>query len=280
MGRSICCFLVGLAAGLLHTIPIATAFPEPVDFDGSLSRWHIDASAPQITYGIKTDSSVDAETFKGAVDEAAALWNQVLGSYFRYALVADGQSPQVTIELLGNLNGTRSTAGYTYFDEYDGTKPVHCSIVILVDDTLSYGSIAKTILHEMGHGLGLGHSLVPQSIMSYNLYENRFGLDVDDHAAAARLYPASGHPPKLPPGCAVGAEVIGTHGMARALPLILLLLSPMVFCCTPSWRRSNTRIRARQEISCTVGCQMMVGCGRFQSEKPEEYLGFFEDFSL
>jgi len=25
---------------------------------------------------------------------------------------------------------------------------------------------------------------------------------------------------------------------------------------------------------------MMVGCGRFQSEKPEEYLGYFEDFSL
>jgi len=25
---------------------------------------------------------------------------------------------------------------------------------------------------------------------------------------------------------------------------------------------------------------LMVGCGRFQSEKPEEYLGYFENFSL
>ena len=212
-----------------------------MDFDGSLSRWHIDASTPQITYGIKADNPADAETFKSAVDDSAALWNEVPGSYFRYTAVLDGQSPQVTIELQSGLNGTRSTAGYTYFDEYDGTKPVHCSIVILVDDSISYRSIAKTILHEMGHGLGLGHSLVPQSIMSYSLYENRFGLDVDDHAAVARLYPTSGHAPKLPPGCAISAEVIGTQGMARTL-LIALLLSPIIFSLTTSWQRPNTRI--------------------------------------
>jgi len=43
---------------------------------------------------------------------------------------------------------------------------------------------------------------------------------------------------------------------------------------------AESLLRARQEITCTFGCQMMVGCGRFQSEKTEEYLGYFEDFSL
>ncbi len=40
--------------------------------------------------------------------------------------------------------------------------------------------MAKTFLHEFGHGLGLGHSLVPQAIMSYSLEKNTFALDLDD----------------------------------------------------------------------------------------------------
>ena len=240
MGWDIRRLLIGLVTSCCCAVPRAAAFPEPVDFDGSLSRWHIGLADPPITYGVEADNPADASGYQNAVAEAVTLWNQVPGSYFRYALAPDGEPPQVTIHLQDSLNGTRSTAGYTYFDKYDGNKPIHCMIVILVDDSVSYRSVAKTILHELGHGLGLGHSLVPQAIMSYSLQQNSFLLDVDDHAAVARLYPLSGHRPKLPPGCAAGSGDYGAS-TSSSFALLLMLLIPLAWagksCLSPAWPR-------------------------------------------
>jgi hypothetical protein len=234
--------LIGFVTSFCCAAPRAAAFPEPVDFDGSLSRWHIGQADPPITYGIEADNPADAAGYQNAAAEAVSLWNQVPGSYFRYAKAPDGEPPQVTIHLQSSLNGTRSTAGYTYFDKYEGNKPLHCMIVILVDDSVSYRSVAKTILHELGHGLGLGHSLVPQAIMSYSLQENGFSLDVDDHAAVARLYPLSGHRPKLPPGCASGSGDYGASSES-SLALLLLLLIPLAWAgqdiVALAWSRLN-----------------------------------------
>jgi hypothetical protein len=188
----------------LHAAPLG-AYPEPVDFDGSLLRWPISLDDPPITYTIEADRVADATVFAPAVDEAAAMWSGIQGSYFRYERAEDGAIADVTLHLDSALDGSEYSAGYAIFDEYDGKTPTHCSIHVMADDRVSYRSMSKTFLHELGHCAGLGHTLVPEAIMSYSLDKNSFALDLDDEAAIARLYPADGSRPKLPPGCAVGA---------------------------------------------------------------------------
>jgi hypothetical protein len=206
------------------------AYPEPVDFDGSLLRWHISLGADPVTYEIAADRPADASIFAPAIADSATLWSEVPGSYFRYALAEEGAKANVTLHLASTMDGSSYSAGYAIFDEYEGTVPKHCSIYVVVDDGVSFHSMSKTFLHELGHCVGLGHTLVPQAIMSYSLDKNAFALDLDDEAAVARLYPADGSKPRLPPGCAAGAAT--QHGKRLGL---LALLCPLVFavirCC-------------------------------------------------
>lgn len=202
----------------------AAAYPTPVDFDGSILRWDIQVGSSPITYEIVASQASDAEVYGPLVDEAASLWSSVTGSYFEYARADDGMAAQVTIYLQNAIDGGDFSAGYALFDAYDGKVPSHCSIYVAVTGSESLNGLAKTFLHELGHCAGLGHSLIPEAIMSYELTKNRFSLDIDDEAGLARLYPADGSSPHLPPGCAVGAASRGKGlGWILALPLLVAI---------------------------------------------------------
>ncbi len=238
MGRHFSRILITIFGLAAYSEPLL-AYPTPVDFDGSILRWDIGPSSDPVTYEIAADREEDALTYQGAVEDAIDLWNGIPSSYFTYDKVPNDQKAQVTLNLQSIIDGGQYSAGYAIFDEYDGTKPSHCSIYVSVDDGVGYTGMAKTFLHELGHCLGLGHSLVPQAIMSYKLAENAFALDVDDQAAAARLYPQDGSSPKLPPGCAVGPKRDGP-GVAT---ILLFLLAPLA-ALIPSRLRPGS-IRAR-----------------------------------
>ena len=215
------CLRLLLVVYAIASCGVALAYPTPVDFDGSLTRWDIHLGDPPVTYEI-VGADADVQAYSAAIQEAAGKWNDVSTSYFQYRLADPGEAAQVTIHLDSVLSGVTDSAGYTEFDKYNGTKPLHCSIHVEVDDGVSYYDTSKTFLHEMGHGLGLGHSLIPHAIMSYSLDQNEFALDTDDEAAVSRLYPADGSRPRLPLGCAVGAGQ--RSGPTRAAALVLLVL--------------------------------------------------------
>lgn len=219
----------------------AFAYPTPVDFDGSLMRWDISRDSAPITYEVVSDSDIFIGSYGDAIIDATALWSEIPTSYFRYAPVAAGQKAQVTLNLSARIDGGNYSAGYAIFDEYAGKKPKHCSIFVVIDQYVTYQGMQKTILHELGHCLGLGHSLIPEAIMSYRLEENSYALDIDDKAAASRLYPADGSKPHLPPGCAVG---VLRGDSSSWLPLLLFMM--------PLWpavaRRYGGRVR-RQELN-------------------------------
>jgi hypothetical protein len=230
----------------------AGAYPVPVDFDGSLMRWNITPDSDPVSYAVEADLEVDVSRFASDIDDAAVLWGEVPGSYFALAQVAPGATPQITIFLERALDGARFSAGYALFDQYDGKDPLHCAIHVGVDDGTTHAALAKTVLHELGHCAGLGHTLVPEAIMSYSLDRNAFALDLDDEAAVSRLYPADGSTPKLPPGCAVGAELGGASppvaALLLALPTLLAALLALrgspAFCrwsASPARRRRPAR---------------------------------------
>lgn len=239
--------LAGFAGGGSH----ASAYPVPVDFDGSLMRWNISPDSDPITYGIDADNDLDASRFASDIDDAAAMWGEVPGSYFALAPVPAGEEPQITIFLERALNGARFSAGYALFDQYDGKDPLHCAIHVGVSDGTTHASIAKTVLHELGHCAGLGHTLVPEAIMSYSLDKNSFALDLDDEAAVSRLYPADGSTPKLPPGCATGAPMgkgsVPLSALILAIPALMAALAALLTGSRASYRWSASRVRRRRQ---------------------------------
>lgn len=214
-----------LFLGLATSIHAMT-YPTPIDFDGTLTRWEIDQSSGPVTYEIKADREVDLVLFGQTIHDAAAMWTDVRNSYFQYSPMESDDAAMVTINLQLALEDAPFSAGYALFDEVDANNnPTHCSIFIGLNAHESFQGVAKTILHELGHCVGLGHSLVGKSIMSYQLKENDFELDIDDEAAISRLYPADGSEPQVPAGCSVGA----TRKSIDILSLLILLL-PIVLC--------------------------------------------------
>lgn len=197
MARHIFAFIIFMGTHL------AIAYPTPVDFDGTIQRWSIDEDDAPISYNIEADEYF-LERLGPYIDQAAQIWTEVDSSYFAYERSEDGERGQVTIYLKSQIQGGDYSAGFATFDERIDDEISHCTIEILVSRSMSVLSFSKTILHELGHCVGLGHSMIPESIMSYELDANSFSLDTDDIAAVSRLYPVDGAPPALPPGCGIG----------------------------------------------------------------------------
>lgn len=233
--------ILALVVGKLALISTPTlGYPTPVDFNGKLLRWDISPDNPTVTYGIDAENPDDATYYQPVVEQAIELWNAAPGSYFRFKYVTLDENPQVTLYLRSNLTGVRDTAGYTLFDQYDNEKPKHCSIYIQVDQTIADYWMAKIFLHELGHAAGLGHSLVPNAIMSYSLDVNSFALDTDDDAAISHSYPANGDSPSRPVGCSVGAS--HNSQPPNALGLLLVMALPALVSLWPTcgrWRLSR-----------------------------------------
>lgn len=237
MGRGFFAYLRALILSIGWS-GIASGYPTPVDFDGRVMRWPVDLENGSVTYEVVADESTDLDQYGDLVDEAASIWSHAGGSYVSYQKVSDGETAKVTVKLARVLKDGDFASGYTTFDAYDERgRPAHCAVYIHISDAYSYNGIAKTILHELGHGLGLGHTLIPEAIMSYSLTKNQFALDTDDEAAIVRLYPPDGTNPRLAPGCAVGPwgdeqKLDAKDSTSRAvrfcllaMPLLLALIS-------------------------------------------------------
>jgi hypothetical protein len=201
-----------------------------MDLRGQPTRWPLSAEPRPICYNIYADNQDDLYYFGDAVSQAADLWSTVPGS----AMVVEpcgAETEQIAILLQRSLTNEPFASGFAQFDRYNARgQPRHCSITIKTDIGYTSESVAKTILHELGHCLGLDHSLIPEAIMSYHTEQNTFALDLDDQAAISRLYPLGKSSVQLPPGCAVGADSRLPEGWQVSTALVVfLLLSPLGF---------------------------------------------------
>ncbi|MEY4630615.1 MAG: hypothetical protein RIQ81_735 [Pseudomonadota bacterium] len=223
MGRGYAAILIAALAGATT----AGAYPVPVDFGGKLVRWDINSPDTLLYYEVVNESSLADSTAFNMVQSAAGLWSAVDGSLLRLAETLDtAQNPaQITIHFQSNFDGGSFAAAYASFDRTDDKgRPSHCLVNVAIRGGEALGDLEKTVLHELGHCLGLGHSLFPRAIMSYRLEQNSFQLDVDDEAALRGLYPVDGAEPAIPPGCVVGHQrsAAAEHGVIIDLLWILL----------------------------------------------------------
>ena len=220
MGRNYC-FILSVTLSATKIL----AYPVPVDVDGNLHAWNITSDNPTVYFDVNvTDEAL--ETLMTPVASASAvLWTDVDKSLITLAPASTDHPAQITVNYTTSIAGGDTAAGYSIFDSVEEGVPKHCSIHIAANNNTDFENLHKTTLHELGHCLGLGHSLVADSIMSYHLEANSFALSLDDEAAISRLYPVDGSSPKLPPGCSIGK---GATERPQPTVLAVLLLIPLV----------------------------------------------------
>jgi hypothetical protein len=220
-----------LALMALSLTKTADAYPWPVDFSGKLSRWNSSVSG-QLAIRVSGGSDI-SELYLTIASDAAVKWSEVPTSAIQLAMTSVA-AENILITFTGELTNAPHSSGYTEFDliDEDTGELQHCSITILTNQALS--ALANTVLHELGHCLGLGHSLVPESIMSYDLDAHDFRLDLDDVAAITRLYPVGGADAQLPPGCSMLSRQSGSpHSSKQSLGLLALAILLIVPAAGP-----------------------------------------------
>ena len=214
--------------GCLFSAAISLAYPTPVDVDGALHRWPIKPNSSSVYYEvIVADSSMDSY-LRAMVDESADMWGQVDGSLLKLDQAGEANPAQISIYYDNSITGGATAAGYSIFDDVADGVPRHCTIHIAAAPQMDAENLSKTTLHEIGHCIGLAHSLMPESIMSYNLDRNQFALSVDDRAALARIYPSTSGHPSLAPGCSIGQWRRPSEAY-NALILIIFVMMPLIF---------------------------------------------------
>lgn len=202
--------------------------PTPTDYQGQLKRWGITIANPDISYRVVVVGGGAAEHI-AYTERAAEQWSEAEDSYINLVrLEGEGTDEQITITLTDQFSGHSRSGGFAIFDRWGEAGPEHCRIEIPIVIPMRSG-FPRTVLHELGHCIGLGHSLVPESVMSYDLEASGFSLAIADRAGAAMLYPADGSAPTPPLSCGV---VHGRHaslgisvgtGVLAACHLIILL---------------------------------------------------------
>ncbi len=106
---------------------------------------------------------------------------------------------------------------------------IHDCDISVSDSSVSAKSLLRTLVHELGHCLGLGHPHSSyRSIMSYSSLDDSADLALDDKAGVSFLYPAPGESQKVQYlttcGVASGAEASGIGGFCLLLPGLFILL--------------------------------------------------------
>ena len=212
---------------LLLQSHLLEGYPTEVHFDGVPIRWPISKETPKIYFEIAGDGAQANPNYAAFVMEAAEMWTSVSGAYIELLpQSSDDEKTSISVNIGGGSIGEYAAA-YTEYDSIDASGLQHCTIYLRSSGIDAY-HFAKSILHEFGHCLGLGHSLIPESVMSYYLEENGFYLAIDDEAALSRLYPEQGEF-KMPQGCAVADYGTKKLSSAQGLLMFLMMVLPLFY---------------------------------------------------
>ncbi len=169
-----------------------------------------------LTYSLeKVTEKLPLAVIQTAIEKAALEWGRVVNVRFSpsgspaaahnanvlFASGAHGDSYP--------FDGRGRVLAHTFYPPPINSEPIAGDIHIDEDELWGNGGevdLYSVILHELGHGLGLGHSDRPQSVM-YPYYRNLSVLQDDDIAAVQRLYAAPDVETPIPRAVAVPLSI-------------------------------------------------------------------------
>jgi hypothetical protein len=182
------------------------------------------------------------------LQEAAATWSNVPGSYLKIAIVEDANIAKLeTTDEINSIvtspTGSLSAAASANPIPNEDLSLINDCDIIMGPERKEIFFVLYALIHEIGHCIGLGHSHDNyKAIMSYSRTPKETTLGADDIAGVIFLYrdPAYGDPEvkeQIPLSCGavlsrVGKEDIQTYWM---------LLLPLIFVAV-----GRTRSRYRQ----------------------------------
>jgi len=168
----------------------------------------------------------DDQFWVALVTEAMAVWNNVPESYITMSLTnstsaAVNSDDRVHSIVVDSVNLSASAFASPNIEDQ---TIIDCDITVGNKST-SAKSLAYTLMHELGHCLGLGHNHSNYSaVMGYSRSSRSLRLGLDDMAGLVYLYPGSNvGEAKETWGC---ATIKAQHSKSAALSLLLL---PLMF---------------------------------------------------
>lgn len=170
--------------------------------------WPKDAGANvALHYFIRSlTTKIDAATARSEIERALREWTK----YANFTLApGQQQASERTLDILFasgahgdgySFDGPGGALAHTFYPAPPNPEPIAGDLHLDADEPWRTGAdvdLYSVALHEAGHGLGLGHSDHPGSVM-YPYYKLATGLTDDDIAGIRRLYGSNETPSPTP----------------------------------------------------------------------------------
>ncbi len=243
----------------VHISPLKPHLPVSREHPTITFQWNGDAPSlsdkAEVLNGAYADAS-DTALMGALLNEAVKRWNDVESSYLNFEVVVTpgvvkDQEDEIYAIVVENQDSQAVAAAALpiFVSDHPNASPNKKSGRIIFDCDISVSSsgvgaksLLKTLIHEMGHCLGLGHPHSNyHSIMSYANISGSSQLDLDDKAGISFLYPADGNSEKVRYLTSCGRiEGNGAGGLAL---LLLPLLVNIWAVRNKGFRRIGSRPR-------------------------------------